>query len=87
MHHLFTRSAENFVILSESVAKNANVSIFSRSQELGLSYATSLRILLLDLHLHPYKFQLTQQLKLAGHSQRRRYVEWVLEQQLVDGNF
>ena len=33
-----------------------------------------------DLQLYPYKFQLTQQLKPADHSQRRRYVEWVLEQ-------
>ena len=28
-----------------------------------------------------------QQLKPADHSQRRRYMEWVLEQQAVDGNF
>ena len=31
----------------------------------------------LDLHLHAYK----------DHSQRRRYVEWVLKQQMVDGYF
>ena len=30
---------------------------------------------------------LTQQIKLADHSQCRRYVEWVLEKQTVDGNF
>ena len=41
----------------------------------------------MDLHLHPYTVQLTKQLKSADHSQRRRYVEWVLEQQAVDGNF
>ena len=28
-----------------------------------------------------------QQLKSADHSQRRRYVEWVLEQQAMDDNF
>ena len=33
----------------------------------------------LDLHLH--------QLKPADHSQRRRYVEWMLERQAVAGNF
>ena len=41
----------------------------------------------LDRHLHQYKVQLTQPLKPADHSQRRRYVEWVLKQQVLDGNF
>ena len=41
----------------------------------------------LDPHLYPYKVQLTQQLKPADHSQRRRYVEWLLEQQAVNRNF
>jgi hypothetical protein len=87
VHHRFARSAENIAAVSESVAEDPNVSIPRRSQELGLSYGTLWRILHLDLHLHPYKVQLTQQLKPADHSQRRRYVEWVLEQQAVDGDF
>ena len=45
------------------------------------------RILHLDLYLHTHKVQLTQQLKPVEHSERRRYVEWVLEQQAVDDNF
>ena len=56
-------------------------------QELRLSYGTLWYILHLDLHLCPYKDQLTKHLKPAYHSQRRIYVEWVLEQQAVDGNF
>ena len=67
MHHRFARSVENIVIASESVAEDPNVSIPRRSQELELSYGTLWRIMLLDLHLHPYKVQLTQQ--------RRGYVE------------
>ena len=59
MHHRFARSAENIAARSESVAKDPNVSIPRRSQELGLSYGTLWRILHLDLHLHPYKVQLT----------------------------
>ena len=51
------------------------------------SYGTLWRILHLDLHLHPYKVQFTQQLKPADQLQRRRYMEWVLEQQAVNGNF
>ena len=55
------------------------------SQELEPSDVTLWRILHLDLHIHPYKDQLSQQLKPADHSQSRRYVKWVLEQQAVDG--
>ena len=73
--------------VSESGADNPNASIFRRSQDLGLAYGIMWRILQLDLQLHPYKVHLRQQLKPAEHSQRRRYAEWVLEQQAVDGNF
>ena len=77
VHHRF---AENIGIVSESVAEDPNVSIPHRSQELGLSYGKLWRLLHLDLHLHPYEVQLTQQLKPADHLQRHRYIEWVLEQ-------
>ena len=87
MHHRFARCAENITIVSESVDEDPNMSIPSRSQELGLPYGILWRILLLDLHLHPYKLQLMQQLKPAEQSQYRRYIEWVLEQQALDGNF
>ena len=63
------------------------MSIHRRSQELGLSYSTLWRSFHLDLYLHPYKVQLTLQLKPTDHSQSRRYVEWVLEQKAIDGNF
>ena len=67
------------------------MSISRRSQELELSYGTLRRILQLDLHIHQYKHQLTQQLDPANHSQRYRYVEWVLEQcierQIFEQNF
>ena len=86
-HHRFARSAKNFAIVSESVAEVPNMLIPRRSNELGLSYGTLWRILHLNLHLHPYKVQLTQQLKSAYHSQHRRHLEWVLVQQMVDGNF
>ena len=81
VHNLFARSAENIAIVSENVAKGPNVSIPRNPQKLGLSYDTLWCILYLDLQLHPYKVQLTQQLKLANHSQHPRYVKWLLEQQ------
>ena len=80
VHHRFARPAEYITILSESVAEDPNVLIPRRCQELGLSYDTLWRLLHSDLHLHPYKVQLTQQLKPAELPQRRRYVKWVLEQ-------
>ena len=87
MDHRFVRSVENIAIVSKSVAEYPNVSILCRSQELGVSNGTLWYILHLDLHLHPYKVQLKQQLKPADHSQHREYVEWLLEQQALDGNF
>ena len=75
MHHRLARSAENIAIVSETVAEHSNVSISRRSQELGLSYHTLWSILHLDLHLHPYKVQLMQQLKQADHLKCRGYVD------------
>jgi hypothetical protein len=45
------------------------------------------RILTTDLYLHAYKIQLTQELKPTDHVQRREFVNWLLENQKVDGNF
>ena len=56
VHQRFGRYAENIAIVSESVAEDPNVSISCCSQEFG--------------YLHPFKVQLTQQLKPADHSQR-----------------
>ena len=86
LHHPFARSTEIIAIVSESVAENANVSTLRRSQEFELFYDILWRILKLDLFLHPYKVQFTQQLKRADRSHRRRYVEFALEQQTADGN-
>ena len=83
VHHRFARSAENIAIVSESVAEDQNVSIPCRSLELGMTYNTLCRILHLNVQLHPYKVQLTRQLKPADHSQRHRYVEWILEQHAI----
>ena len=63
------------------------MSIPRRCQELGLSYCTLWYILYLDVHLRPYKAQPVKQLKPADHSQCRRYVEYALKQQAVDGKF
>jgi len=59
-------------------------SISRRSQELGLSATSTWRILRRDLGLHPYKIQLTQELKVNDHRQRRALIgfwsSWKLTQ-------
>jgi hypothetical protein len=40
-----------------------------------------------DLHLHAYKIQLRQELKPTGHVQRREFVNCVLGNRKLDGNF
>ena len=87
VHQRFARSAENIAIVSESVAEDPNVYIPRCFLELGLSYGILWCIVHLGLHLHPYKVQITRRLKPADHSQCHRYVNWVLEQQAVGGNF
>ena len=51
VHYCFACFAENIAIVSESVAKDPNVSVARRSLELGLSHDTLWRILHLDVHL------------------------------------
>ena len=89
MRYRFVRSAINIAFVNESVAEDTNIhsSIHRHSQQLGLFYGTLLRILHLNLHLHLYKLQVTQQLKPADHSQCRRYLEWVLGRQFFQQNF
>lgn len=81
------RSVENIAAVRESIEHNPSTSVRHRSQHLHISYGTLQRILTKDLHLHPYKIQLTQELKPADHSQRRSFVQWVLENKEVDGEF
>lgn len=81
------RSEANIAAVNESVRENPTLSISRRSQELGLSETSTWRILREDLSLHPYKIQLTQELKPNDHSLRRRFADWALEQLEVDVNF
>ena len=52
-----------------------------------LSQISTWRILRKDLGLHPYKIQMTQELKQNDHSLRRRFADWALEQLEVNANF
>ena len=81
------RSEGNIAAVNESVHENSNLSVPRRSQELGISQTSTWRTLRKDLILHPYKIQLTQELKPNDHSFRRRFADWAIEQLEVDANF
>ncbi|XP_015432539.1 PREDICTED: uncharacterized protein LOC107188711 [Dufourea novaeangliae] len=73
------RSIENIAAVRASVQNEPNQSIPRRSQELGICQTTLWRILLKDLHLHPYKIKLTQELKPLDHLRRRNFSDFVLQ--------
>lgn len=81
------RSIENIAAVAGSVAAYPKTSTRHRSQELGISRTTLQRILKKDLHLYPYKVQLTQEIKPADHAQRRVFANWILQNQEADNNF
>lgn len=87
IRHINARSIENIAAMRDSVWENPKQSISRRSQELGLSATSTWQILRRDLGLHPYKIQLTQELKVNDHTQRRVFANWALEQLEVDPNF
>ena len=81
------RSVENIAAVRESVNENPRQSIPRRAQEVGLSRMSTWRILHYDLHLHPYKVQLTQELKPNDHRLRREFANWALEHLEGDPDF
>jgi hypothetical protein len=87
VRHRPGRSLDNFAGVRGSVAESSGTSIRHRSQQLDIPRSTMQRIFTKDLHLHAYKIQLTQELKPTDHVQSREFVNWVLENQKVGGNF
>ena len=67
------RSGEIIEAVKDSVADNPNVSYRRRSQELNVSGTTLRRILKQDLHLFPYKVQITQRLLPTDKPRRLEY--------------
>ena len=56
------RSAENIAAVRASVERSPRTSQKRRSQQLRMALSTLQRIIRVDLHLFPYKIQLTQRL-------------------------
>jgi len=85
--HRTGQSLDNIAAVSESVAGSPGTSLHHRSQQLDILRSTIQRIITKNLHLHAYKIQLTQGLKPADYVHRWEFVNWVLKNQKVDGNF
>jgi hypothetical protein len=85
--HCTGRSLNNIVAVSESVAESPGTLLCHRSQQLDIPRSTMQRILMKDLHLHAYKIQLMQELKPTDDVQCREFINWMLENQKLDGSF
>lgn len=72
------RTEENIAAVSASVSDDREMSIRRRSQQLGLCYSTTWKILRKDLGVKPYKIQLVQELKPHDLPQRLTFGEWAL---------
>lgn len=72
------RTEENIAAVSASVFDDREMSIRRRSQQLGLCYSTTWKILRKDLCVKPYKIQLVQELKPHDLPQRLTFGEWAL---------
>jgi hypothetical protein len=81
------RSLYSIAALSESVAESPGTLLRHRSQQLDIPRSTMQRILMKDLQMHTYKIQLMQELKPTDHVHHREFVNWMLENQKVDGQF
>lgn len=81
------RSEGNIAAVAASVREDREESIRRRSQQLGLSYATTWRILRKDLGLKAYKIQLVQELKATDLPNRFRFSRWTLDKLAEDPLF
>lgn len=81
------RSLMNQEMVFDSVLTSPTTSLRRRSQQLAIPLSSLHRIMKKELHLHPYKLQLTQELKAGDHGKHRQFVEWFQNMQINDADF
>ena len=69
------RTEEQLVFVQDSAIASPGKSICRRLQQLNIPTSLLHRILHKDFHMHAYKIQLTQNVKLAAHGRRRRFAD------------
>ena len=73
------RTSENFETVRASVLQSPRRSVRKHASALGLSYGSVIRILHDDLHYHPYKMAIVQELSVRDLTSRRNACEALLE--------
>ena len=73
------RTTENLERVQQAVQRSPNRSARKHATELGISDRSLRRILHKDLHLHPYKLAVVQQLKEGDCEQRLQFARQMLE--------
>lgn len=81
------RSDDNIALVQASVQRSPTTSQKRRSEQLGIKRTTLHRILRHDLHLFPYKIQLTQKLLPADKPCRLEWAQRVIEMAESDEHF
>lgn len=81
------RTAQNIAAVRDNVDESPDTSVRHRAQEFGMSPASLFKIIKKDLHLYPYKIQMTQQLMENDHMRRREWCEKVLQHNNDDPDF
>lgn len=81
------RSLDKLDTIRRSVASNPRTAVRRRCQELEMSKSTLQTALKKDLHLHPFKLQVTQKLEIRDYSTREHFANQVLQQQELDPMF
>ncbi|ERL84842.1 hypothetical protein D910_02266 [Dendroctonus ponderosae] len=81
------RLTENVAAVRVNVEEIPITSIWHKAQEIGVSTTNIHRIFTKDLKLHAYTVELAQELKPEDHAQRRAFVDWILGQRQLGGDF
>lgn len=74
------RTTPNIEKVREAITKSPRRSVRKHAASLGLSERTVRRILHDDLHFHPYKMLMTQQLLTTDHATRLQFCERLLDE-------
>lgn len=72
------RIGENIERVRVSVRQEPNISTRKRAAALNVSRSSLLRILHKDLHMHPYKLQLVQELQPRDHANRLLFANEIM---------
>uniref|UniRef100_A0A0N5C9I2 DUF4817 domain-containing protein n=1 Tax=Strongyloides papillosus TaxID=174720 RepID=A0A0N5C9I2_STREA len=80
-------SDENAQRVKDSIDKNDKISIRKRAKELCIPRASLRRILAQELHLFPYKIQLTHKFEVSDRKQRLKCANTLQNLMIHDSNF